>query len=110
MQEKQFGEDLYETERNAWLSFQRICKNFLGNKKTANYRDVTQDLMTLYKAMGCYMTLKIHFLESKLYIFSENLSEVSDEHSERFHQYILAMKIGTKASGTKVCWQTIAGH
>ena len=26
MQDKQFDEDLNETERNAWLSFQRICK------------------------------------------------------------------------------------
>jgi len=31
------GEDLSETERNAWLSFKRICKNFLGNQKAANY-------------------------------------------------------------------------
>jgi len=33
MQDKQFGEDLNETERNAWLSFKRICKNFSGNHK-----------------------------------------------------------------------------
>jgi len=26
MQDKQFDEDLNETERNAWLSFQRICR------------------------------------------------------------------------------------
>jgi len=26
MQDKQFNEDLNETERNAWLSFKRICK------------------------------------------------------------------------------------
>jgi len=25
MQDKQFDEDLNETERNAWLSFKRIC-------------------------------------------------------------------------------------
>jgi len=28
MQDKQFEEDLSETERNAWLSFKRICKDF----------------------------------------------------------------------------------
>ena len=33
MQDKQFDEDLNETERNAWLSFKRICKDFLGNHK-----------------------------------------------------------------------------
>ena len=48
MQDKQFDEDLNETERNAWLSFERICKDFLGNRKAANYRDVVQDLLTSY--------------------------------------------------------------
>ena len=37
MQEKQFDEELNKTEKNAWLSFKRICKNFLGNQKAANY-------------------------------------------------------------------------
>jgi len=52
MQDKQFDEDLNETEKNAWLSFKRIFKNFLGNHKAANYQDALQDLLTLYKAMG----------------------------------------------------------
>ena len=110
MQDKQFDEDLNETERNAWLFFKRICKDFLGNHKAANYQDVVQGLLTSYKAMGCNMSLKIHFLESHLEFFQENLGEVSDEHGERFHQDILDMESGTKASGPQVCWQTIAGH
>jgi len=36
MQDKQFYEDLNETERIEWLPFKRICKYFLGNHKTAN--------------------------------------------------------------------------
>jgi len=63
MQDKQFDEDLIETERNAWLSFKRMCKDFLGNHKAAKYQEVVQDLLTSYKAMGCNMSLKIHFLE-----------------------------------------------
>ena len=58
MQNKQFAEDLNKTERNAWLSLIRICKDFLGNHKTANYQDVVQGLLTLYKAMGCNMSEK----------------------------------------------------
>ena len=61
MQGKQFVEDLNETERNAWCSFKRICKDFVGNHKAANYQDVVQELLTSYKAMGCNMILKIHF-------------------------------------------------
>jgi len=40
MQDKQFDEDQNETERNAWLSFKGIFKDFLGNHKAANYQDV----------------------------------------------------------------------
>ena len=69
MQDRQFDEDLNETERSAWLSFKRICKDFLGNHKAANYQDVVQDLLTSYKAMGCNMSLKIHFVESHLDFF-----------------------------------------
>jgi hypothetical protein len=64
MQDKQFDENLNETERNAWLSFKRICKAFLGNHKAAKYHDVVQDLLTSYKAMGCNKNLKNDFLES----------------------------------------------
>jgi len=81
-----------ETERNAWLSFKRICKDFLGNHKAVNYQDVVQDLLTSYKAVGCNMSLQIHFLESHLDFFPENLSEISEEHGERFRQDITAME------------------
>ena len=94
MQDKQFDEDLKETERIAWLSFKRICKDFLGN----HYQDVVQDLLTSYKAMGCNMSLKIHFLESHLDFFPENLGKVSDEHGENFTKTFWLWKSGTKAS------------
>ena len=89
MEDEQLDEDLNETERNAW-SFKRICKDFLGNHKAVNHQDIVQDLLTLYKAMGGNMSLKIHILESHLGFFPENLGKVSDEHGERFHQDILA--------------------
>jgi len=69
MQDKQFDEELNGTEINAWLYFERICKDFLGNHKAANYQDVVQDLLTSYKAMGCNMTLKNHFLTYHLDFF-----------------------------------------
>jgi hypothetical protein len=92
MQDKQFNEDLNETERNAWLCFKRIRNDFLGNHKAVNHQDVVQDLLTSYKAMGCNMSLKIHFLGSHLDFFPQNLGEVSDEHGERFHQDITTME------------------
>ena len=110
MQHKQFDEDLNETERNTRLSFKRICKDFLGNHKAANYQDVVQDLLTSYKAMGCNMSLKIHFLESHLDFFPDNLGEVSDEQVKDFIRKFWLWKSGTKASGPQVCRQTVAGQ
>ena len=109
MQDKQFDEDLNETERNAWLSFEGICKDFLGNHKAEKYQDVVQDLLTSYKATGCNMSLKIHFLESHLDFFPENLDEVSDEHGERFHQDLMVMEKRCQGKWTSsmfadYCW------
>ncbi|UYV63953.1 hypothetical protein LAZ67_2006122 [Cordylochernes scorpioides] len=44
------------------------------------------------KALGCNMSLKIHFLHSHLDFFPDNLGAVSDEHGERFHQDISGME------------------
>jgi hypothetical protein len=52
------------------------------------------------------MSLKIHFLESHLDFFPENIGRVGDEHGERFHQDIWLWKNGTKASGSQVRSQT----
>ena len=57
-----------------------ICCNFLGNQKSVNYRDMVDDLVNSYQAMGCNMSLKIKFLDSHFDIFPDNLGAVSDEH------------------------------
>ena len=55
---------------------------FMENHKAEDYRDVVADLVQSYKAMVCNMSLKVHFLDSHLDFFPENLSgqwEVSTE-------------------------------
>ena len=91
-QDVEFDKNLNTVEKTAWLSFKRICKDFLGNRKSENYQEIVNDLLTSYKAMGCNMSLKIHFLHSHLDVFPENLGAVSDENGERFHQDILDME------------------
>jgi len=92
MQDKQFNEHVNETERNAWLSFKKICKDFLRNHIAANYQDVVQDLLTSHKTMRCNMSLKTHFLEPHLDFIPENLGEDSEEHGERFHPNIMVLE------------------
>ena len=112
LQDKQFGEDLNETETNAWLSFKRICKDFLVNHKAANYHDVLQDLLTSYKTMGCNMSLKIDFLESHLDFFSPQ--KISTKYVTNplkdFTKILWLWKSGIKASGPHICCQTFAGY
>ena len=92
MQDNQFDEDANEAERNSWLSLKRICKDFLGNHKAAKYLDIVHNLLTSYKAMGCNIRLKIHFLESHLDFFPENLGEVSEETAKDFTEILWLWK------------------
>jgi hypothetical protein len=76
----------------AWQAFKNVTKSFLGNYKAGNCNEIVSDLSTAYKAMGCNTSLKVHFLDSHLDFFPENLGAVSDEHGERFHQDIPNME------------------
>lgn len=107
-----FLDTLTPTEKMAWLAFQSVCDNFLGNHRAENYRDLIEDLLEAYKTMGCNMSLKIHFLHSHLDFFPANLGDVSDEHGERFHQNILEMEKRYLGKSTlnmlaDYCWQLV---
>ncbi|UYV64310.1 hypothetical protein LAZ67_3000253 [Cordylochernes scorpioides] len=91
-QDGNFKNSLNEVEAAAWNSFGKVCKIFLGSVKVENYRDIVNDLLLSYKALGFNMSLKIHFLRSHLDFFPDNLGAVSDEHGERFHQDISSME------------------
>ena len=84
-----FEDLLSQIEKSAWKSFKSVVKIFLGNRKAQNYREIVGELLQSYQDMGCNMSLKIHFLDSHLDFFPDNLGAVSDEHGERFHQDIL---------------------
>jgi hypothetical protein len=94
----------------AWKSFKNVTTNFLGNHKAEHYRDMVADLVQSYKVPGCNMSLKVHFLDSHLDFFPENLGIVSDEHGQRCHQDISTMSKRYQASGVPVCWLITAGH
>jgi len=87
-----FEDLLSQIEKSAWKSFKSVVKNFLGNLKAPNYREIVGELLQSYQDMGCNMSLKIHFLDSHLDFFPDNLGAVSDEHGERFHQDISALE------------------
>jgi hypothetical protein len=61
MKDQDFEGSLNESEKAAWRSFQKIVRNFLGNKKAENYEDMISKLIENYRALGCNMSLKSIF-------------------------------------------------
>ena len=81
-----FEDQLNKVERTALKSFKNVTSNFLGNNKVENYHDMVADLVKSYIAVGCNMSLKVHFLDSHLDFFPVNIGAVSDEHGDLSHQ------------------------
>ena len=81
-----------ELEKNAWLSFKNIVTNFLGNKKSLNYKSEIKELLCNYQKLGCLMSIKLHFFESHVDYFPDNLGNYSEEQGERFLQDIKEME------------------
>jgi len=47
-----------------------------------------QELISSHIAMGCNMSLKLHFFVLMWMFFPENMGVISDEHAVRCYQYI----------------------
>ena len=77
-----------DVDANAWKAFVTVVINFLGNRKQDDYITLVDNLIKSFHALGCNMSIKLHFLHSHLDRFPENLGDVSDEQGERFPQDI----------------------
>jgi len=82
---------LNEAEKAPWKSHQNDTTNFgeIIRQKTIMIWCLILENST--QVWGCYMSLEVHFLDSHLEFFPENIGEVSDQHRERFHQFISTM-------------------
>ncbi|UYV73968.1 hypothetical protein LAZ67_11001635 [Cordylochernes scorpioides] len=63
-----------------------------GNRRDDNYKELVQNVLKRYEALGVNMSIKVHYLHSHLDKFPDNLGAYSDEQGERFHQDIEVMK------------------
>ena len=77
-----------------------VAENFLGNHKAENYIEIVENIIEAFRHLGSRMSLKLHFLHSHLEFFPDNLSAVSDEHSERFHQNIAVVETRYKGKSS----------
>lgn len=88
----QFQDSMNDTEAAAWSSFCMVVKNFLGNYKSPNSDELVENMLTAFCALGCNMSIKLHYLHSHLDRFPDNLGDVSEEQGERFHQELSTME------------------
>ena len=49
-------------------------------------------MLACFQALGCLMSLKVHFLYAHLDYFPQNLGDMSEKNVERFHQVIKSME------------------
>ena len=94
---KFFRDDMFNNllqgdEKKASDAFRLVSTDFLGNVRAENYKELIEDMLSLYHRLGCDMSLKIHMLHSHLDFFPNNCGMVSEEQGERFHQEIATME------------------
>ena len=67
VRDQAFVQAMNDKEKAAWLSFEDVMKNFLGNnKKTGNLEDLVGNMLSAFRHLGCKMSIKVHFLFSHL--------------------------------------------
>ncbi|GBN10801.1 hypothetical protein AVEN_239877-1 [Araneus ventricosus] len=61
---------LNRKEKRAWPAFKNVYMKFLGCKNGDDYVAHVEELLSVYKAMWCNMSLKVLYLHSHLEIMS----------------------------------------
>ena len=103
---------LTDVQLAAWNFFKDIYSGFLGKHRVQRYCiNISRKLENL----GCNMSLKVHFHDSHMDFFHERLSDVSDEHGERFHQDITVIEKRYKGRWSQCmladyCWKLARDH
>jgi hypothetical protein len=92
LRDDMFNNLLQGDEKKACDAFRLVSTNFPGNIRAENYKELIDDVLSLYHELGCNMSLKIHMLQFHLGFFPDNCGMVSDEHGERFHQETATME------------------
>ena len=86
------------------------CMNFLSNRKSDDYDTHVYKLLSAYKAMGCNISLKVHFLHSHLDFFPEILEPFWMNTGDVSIKTSFSSRGNFQESGMQACWQITAGH
>ncbi|GBN36617.1 hypothetical protein AVEN_136408-1 [Araneus ventricosus] len=91
MKDENFETKMETNARKTWESLKLVITSFLGNKKRSKLQIYCRrDNKKQFKILGCSMSLNVHFLDSHLDYFPENLGAV--RQGEIFYQGIKEME------------------
>jgi len=112
---KLFRDDMFNNllqgdEKKAWEAFHLVPSNFLENIRAENYKELIEDMLSLYHKLGCSMSLNIHIFHSHLDFFPDNCSVFSDEHGKLFIRKLQRWIKDIRESGPLPCWLTAVGR
>jgi len=79
-----FNSVLQGDEKIVCDAFRLVSNNFLANIRAENYKELIEDMLSLYHKRICNMSLKIHMLHFHWNFFPDNCGMVRDERVEIF--------------------------
>ena len=101
-----FNNVLQGDEKKACDAFLLVSVNFLGNIRAENYKELIEDMLSLYHKLSCNMSLKIHMLLSDLDFFPDNCGMFSNENGELSVRKLRIWRNDIRESGPLLCWLT----
>ncbi|GBP11873.1 hypothetical protein EVAR_74511_1 [Eumeta japonica] len=78
-------------ERESKAKVRLVAENFLRNKRNDIYAELTKNILSSFRKMGCNTALKIHFLHSHSDFLPDNCGAFMC-YGEHFHQDIVNME------------------
>jgi hypothetical protein len=99
-----FNSVLQSDDKKAWDAFRLVSADFLGNIRAENYKELIEDMLSLYHKLGRNMSLMINILHSHLDFFPDNCGMFSNEHGELSVRKLQRWRNDIREIGPLPCW------
>ena len=93
----------------AWKSIKDVIHSFLGKNRSPTARMYVDTMLSAFEVLSVNMSTKIHFFNSHMDYFEQQLATESDEHGERFHHICAPIEERYKSKSihsliAELCW------
>ena len=98
MRDPGFVKSMTVVKSAAWISFSLVVKNFLGNTKADNYKELVEDMLLNFQNLS----IKVHYLFCHLDRFPENFGDLSKSEGKDSIRALRLRKKDTKEGGIPI--------